>query len=252
LTRYDINDKCSHHQNQVEDVSLVLNGQQASNIKDKHSMYEKLIRQYKQYIQVIASKYKWFLDQEDLIQEGYLGLIEAAKRFNVSKKVTFKTFATQYIKKHMLRAIENTSSLVRVPVYIQQLNRDIKKLKHVNPEISVEAIADKLSVTVNQVGYALQVQKQVLLDFEVVSNTHDPSTLEKINIKEKEIQAIIDQMPITWKMICNERYQKKQKMTYQKLSEILHISIRKVKEEEHEMKVWIQHMYDKLLQDLES
>ena len=68
---------------------------------------ERLCQDYPSLIKSIASKYKEEgIPFEDLIQEGFVGLLEAEKRFDSSKKVKFSTFAFYWIKKRILEAVQ--------------------------------------------------------------------------------------------------------------------------------------------------
>ncbi|MCD6222044.1 sigma-70 family RNA polymerase sigma factor, partial [bacterium] len=67
---------------------------------------EKLYQDYLPLIKSIASRYKKEgISFEDLVQEGFLGLLEAEKRFDSSKKVKFSTYAFYWIKKRILEAV---------------------------------------------------------------------------------------------------------------------------------------------------
>jgi RNA polymerase sigma factor (sigma-70 family) len=54
---------------------------------------------------------------EDLLNEGNLGLIEAARRFDPERGTRFITWAVWWIRKHILRAVSTDSGVVRVPEY---------------------------------------------------------------------------------------------------------------------------------------
>lgn len=54
---------------------------------------------------------------EDYIQEGTIGLLEAIRRFDVNKNVKFSTYATWWIKQRIIRYYKN-SDLIRIPEYI--------------------------------------------------------------------------------------------------------------------------------------
>ena len=60
------------------------------------------------------------LDLEDLLQEGNIGLITAAERFDFSKNTEFSTYATWWIVQKIMRAIADTGLAVRLPVYLVQ------------------------------------------------------------------------------------------------------------------------------------
>jgi RNA polymerase primary sigma factor len=230
-----------------EDLILIRDCMTAEDETFREVSFHHIITKYKPYIEAMASKYYWIRDKEDLIQEGNLGLIEAIKRFNPSKNVKFKTFATPWIKKKILRAIENTSSLIRVPVYIQQINRHIRKIQQEHPDITKEALAEKLNVTPNQIGYALDVQRQVLFDEALIGNLYDQEDKASLIKHDQEIDQIFSQMSELWKVIVRERYEKIKKTSYKALSTKLGLSIKKIKQIELDMKEWLYDAYYKLL-----
>lgn len=63
----------------------------------------------------IANSYAPIMPIEDLVQEGNIGLIMASQEYNEEMGCTFSTFATPYIRRAILSAIENDSRLVRRP-----------------------------------------------------------------------------------------------------------------------------------------
>lgn len=72
---------------------------------------EKLYHDYLPLVKSIASKYKnkykdLNIPFEDLVQEGFLGILEAEKRFDASKGIKFSTYAFYWIKKKILEAIQ--------------------------------------------------------------------------------------------------------------------------------------------------
>lgn len=64
----------------------------------------------------------------DLVQEGSLGLIKAAEKFDYSKNFKFSTYATWWIKQTIIRAIANNSRAIRIPVHMADKIRRYKKL----------------------------------------------------------------------------------------------------------------------------
>jgi RNA polymerase sigma factor (sigma-70 family) len=52
---------------------------------------------------------------EDLLHEGFLGLIEAARRFDADRGVRFTTYSAWWIRKFILKAIRDQSRVVRIP-----------------------------------------------------------------------------------------------------------------------------------------
>ena len=63
----------------------------------------------------------------DLVQEGSLGLIKAAEKFDYRKNFKFSTYATWWIKQTIIRAISNHSRTIRIPVHMLEKIRKYKR-----------------------------------------------------------------------------------------------------------------------------
>ena len=63
----------------------------------------------------------------DLVQEGSLGLIKAAEKFDYKKNFKFSTYATWWVKQTIIRAISNQSKTIRIPVHMLEKIRKYKK-----------------------------------------------------------------------------------------------------------------------------
>lgn len=63
----------------------------------------------------------------DLVQEGSLGLIKAAEKYDYTKNFRFSTYATWWIRQTITRAIANTSKTIRIPVHMLDKIRLYKK-----------------------------------------------------------------------------------------------------------------------------
>jgi RNA polymerase primary sigma factor len=84
-----------------------------------HAAKDSLINSNIRLVASIAQKYQnRGLPMEDLIQEGIIGLIRAADKFNWRRGYRFSTYATHWIKQTILRSIANSGRSIRLPAYI--------------------------------------------------------------------------------------------------------------------------------------
>jgi len=135
--------------------------------QDKVSI-ELLIQNNLKLVRKIASKYRNYLGNthtfEDLVSEGVLGLIKAIDKFNPALGYEFSTYATYWIRVVIVRAIMNTGTIVRVPVYMVELVLKIKKLellsKRENKDIDLQTICGKLQITPEKYKEAKFVEYQ--------------------------------------------------------------------------------------------
>ncbi|MEE1597741.1 sigma-70 family RNA polymerase sigma factor [Acidaminococcus fermentans] len=80
---------------------------------------------------VFVNKYKNMvktLDEADLEQHGFMGLIKAAKRFDLSKENEFSTYAVYWIQQEITRAIDDKDLPVRIPVHMVERIHKINKI----------------------------------------------------------------------------------------------------------------------------
>ena len=102
----------------------------------------------------------------DLIQEGNVGLIEAAKKYDVDKGFRFSTYATWWVRQKIGRALSDQSRSIRVPAHIAELVSKIKKImgtmtQELGRTPTEEEIAKKLNVEVDKVKVALDMSQAV-------------------------------------------------------------------------------------------
>lgn len=92
----------------------------------------------------------------DLVQEGSLGLIRAAEKYDYTKEFKFSTYATWWIKQTIIRAISNNSRVIRIPVHMSDKIRKFKKvvveLNYIlGREATEREIATKMGLSIKKV-----------------------------------------------------------------------------------------------------
>lgn len=117
----------------------------------------------------------------DLIQEGNLGLMNAADKFDYRKGNRFTTYATWCIRQSISRALADQSRTIRMPAYMNEL---YIKIKNTTAELALELecnptpaqIAERLGIEVDKVEDVLEVAQSITsLDAPVGSEDDETS-----------------------------------------------------------------------------
>ena len=111
----------------------------------------------------IASKYRnRGVDFDDLIQEGTLGLIRAAKKFELERGNKFSTYAFWWIRQKIIRSIDDNPNPVRIPIHqVERINKYIKifnKLsKDLNRDPTVDELAKHMGLSITKVNEVISM-----------------------------------------------------------------------------------------------
>lgn len=188
--------------------------------KGDRKALERLTKANLRFVVSVAKQYQnKGLSLPDLINEGNLGLIKAAERYDETRGFKFISYAVWWIRQSILQAIAEQSRIVRLPLNqvgsVNRIARELNKFEQENErKPSVEEMADRIDLPEEKIAEAMKInthhvsmdapfadgEDNSLLDF--LPNTDSPSTDNVLNQESlrTEIGRVLD--------VLNDREQK--------------------------------------------
>jgi len=155
--------------------------------KGDHAALEKLTKANLRFVVSVAKQYQnQGLSLPDLINEGNLGLIRAAQKFDETRGFKFISYAVWWIRQSILQALAEQSRIVRLPLnQVGSLNKITKEMSRFEQENerrpSTEELAERLDMPVDKVSDTIQVSgRHISVDAPFVEG-EDNSLLDVLN-----------------------------------------------------------------------
>ena len=126
----------------------------------------------------------------DLIQEGSIGLLAAARKFDYTRDTRFSTYATKWIRQGVTRCLMNHQSAIRVPLHTAERIRKVEAaraelLQEMGCEPDTAEIAKKCGMTEDRVIQLMQLAPQIF-SLDITTGEEDEDSLQSL---VEDIQA---------------------------------------------------------------
>jgi RNA polymerase primary sigma factor len=187
---------------------------------------DKLIRSNLRYVVSVARKYIGCgLSLADLINEGNIGLIQAAKRFDPTRGVKFITYAVWWIRQAIMHALAEQGGTVRLPLKqmgtLHKIAESYRQYIHrTGVEPSSTELGKELNLAPEEVETILRVYRSYLSLDAPISNDGDVSHLDLLQSKSlpsveetyikstltEEINELLNQIPPREQQILRLRF----------------------------------------------
>lgn len=129
---------------------------------------ERLTRANLRFVVSVAKQYQnQGLSLPDLINEGNVGLIKAAEKFDETRGFKFISYAVWWIRQSILQAIAEQSRIVRLPLNqvgsVNKINRELNKFEQEHERRpSVDEIADRINLPEDKIEEAMKVNNRLV------------------------------------------------------------------------------------------
>jgi RNA polymerase primary sigma factor len=208
---------------------------------------DKIVRHNLRFVVSVAKQYQHLgLWLGDLVNEGNIGLMKAARRFDVSRGFKFISYAVWWIRQAILQAINEKALKIRVPGNLKNINSKVREarsrfLQEFEREPTTEELAEITEISPSQIEKSIETYRKCSsLDAPLTSESDDTlvAVLEDNNMRkpdhnlavrhtqQTEVKQLLDLLPPRQAKVLSMYYGIGQKRAYSldDISDLLGVS----------------------------
>jgi RNA polymerase sigma-B factor len=194
-----------------QDINQLLRNYRSSR---RQELRDQIVMQYTNLVESVARRFAGSAEPtEDLVQEGYIGLITAVDGYNPDKGVKFSTYATHFVIGQIKHCLRDRGKIIKEPAWLQELNQKVTRV--------IESLSQELGrmPTHGEIAKLMGMTEDSITDllttrevFKVASldgGEQDDDTSPSYDIdRVKADRAVEFQLPVEEKLVLDTALQK--------------------------------------------
>ncbi len=186
---------------------------------------DQIVMQYTNLVESIGRRFVGACEPlEDLVQEGYIGLIASVDKYDADKGVKFSTYATHFIIGQIKHYLRDKGKIIKEPAWLQELNQRMSRV--------IESLGQKLGrqPTEKEIGEVMQMPESTVVEllttrevFKVSSldggDKDDSSSGQRDSEKISDDKIVTFQLPLEDKIVLEAAMQRMKDIEQQVISE---------------------------------